>query len=312
MQRYILSRVIQAVVTLWLLSVVAFALTRLTGNPLDVLLDARATEEDRAAAAQVLGLDRPLPVQYAIFLQRALLGDFGDSFKTRRPALEMVLERFPLTLHLGTTAFLVSLLIAVPMGVVTAVKKDSALDAVGKAIALLGQSLPTFWLGLILIMTFAVHLRWLPASGAGSFRHVLLPAVTLGWFQVAGIMRLVRSAMLDTLGEEYIVTARAKGLQERWVIWKHGLRNAVIPPLTYAGLIFVTLLAGAVVVETVFAWPGVGQLVVESVAFRDFPVVQVILLLFGVMYIAANLLVDVLYAYVDPRIRYEETRRGGR
>ena len=309
MRGYILSRVAQAIVTLWLLSAVGFALARLSGNPLDVLLDARATEEDRAAVAQVLGLDRPVGVQYAIFLKNALRGDFGNSFKTRRPAIETVMERLPWTLELGTASFVVSLLIAVPIGVITAVKRDSVIDAVGKIVALLGQSLPTFWLGLMLILVFAVTLGWLPAGGTGSFAHFVLPSITLGWFTVAGVMRLVRSAMLDTLGEEYVVTARAKGLNERGVIWRHALRNALIPPLTYAGLVFVALLAGAVVTETVFAWPGVGQLVIESIVFRDFPVIQIIFLLFGVMYITMNLVIDLLYAWADPRIRLAEGAR---
>ena len=306
MRGYVLSRVAQAIVTLWLLSAVGFALARLSGNPLDVLLDARATEEDRAAVAQVLGLDRPVGVQYAIFLKNALRGDFGNSFKTRRPAIETVMERLPWTLELGTASFVVSLLIAVPIGVITAVKRDSVIDAAGKIVALLGQSLPTFWLGLMLILVFAVTLGWLPAGGTGSFAHFVLPSITLGWFTVAGVMRLVRSAMLDTLGEEYVVTARAKGLNERGVIWRHALRNALIPPLTYAGLVFVALLAGAVVTETVFAWPGVGQLVIESIVFRDFPVIQIIFLLFGVMYITMNLVIDLLYAWADPRIRLAE------
>jgi len=305
-RRYLLSRILQAIVTLWLLTLVAFVLTRLTGNPLDVLLDARATEEDRAAVAQVLGLDRPWPAQYVIYLGKLARGDFGDSFKTRQPALAMVLERFPWTLQLGSAAFILSVAIGVPIGVITAVRKDTTVDALGKVIALLGQSMPTFWLGLMLILVFAVTLGWLPAGGSGSLAHLVLPAVTLGWFTVAGIMRLVRSAMLDTLGDEYVVTARAKGLAEPRVVWKHALRNALIPPLTYAGLVFVTLLAGAVVTETVFAWPGVGQLVIESMAFRDFPVIQVILVLFGALYIGMNLAVDLLYAWVDPRIRLAE------
>jgi len=311
-RRFLLSRILQALVTLWLLTMVAFVMTRLTGDPLDVLLDARATEDDRKAMASVLGLDRPLPVQYAIYLGHAVLGNFGDSFKTRRPALTMVMERLPLTLELGTTAFLVSLVIAVPIGVISAVRRDTSVDVLGKVIALLGQSFPTFWLGLMLILLFAVTLEWLPASGAGGPAHLVLPSITLGWFTVAGIMRLVRSAMLDTLGQEYVVTARAKGLRESGVVWKHALRNALIPPLTYAGLIFVGLLAGAVVTETVYAWPGVGQLVIESVAFRDFPVIQVILLLFGVMYVGMNLLIDLLYIWIDPRIGLAETtvRRG--
>ena len=312
MRRFLLSRILQALVTLWLLTMVAFVMTRLTGDPLDVLLDARATEDDRKAMASVLGLDRPLPVQYAIYLGHAVLGNFGDSFKTRRPALTMVMERLPLTLELGTTAFLVSLVIAVPIGVISAVRRDTSVDVLGKVIALLGQSFPTFWLGLMLILLFAMTLEWLPASGAGGPAHLVLPSITLGWFTVAGIMRLVRSAMLDTLGQEYVVTARAKGLRESGVVWKHALRNALIPPLTYAGLIFVGLLAGAVVTETVYAWPGVGQLVIESVAFRDFPVIQVILLLFGVMYVGMNLVIDLLYIWIDPRIGLAETtvRRG--
>ena len=309
MRRYLVSRIIQAIVTLWLLTLVAFVMARLSGNPLDVLLDARATEEDRAAMAQVLGLDRSLPVQYAIYLRDVAHGDFGTSFKTRRSALSTVMERLPWTLELGTASFLVSVLVAVPIGVVTAVKRDTAIDVAGKVLALLGQSLPTFWLGLMLILLFAVTLGWLPAGGTGNLTHLVLPSITLGWFTVAGIMRLVRSAMLDTLGEEFVVTARAKGLAEPRVVWKHALRNAAIPPLTYAGVVFVALLAGAVVTETVFAWPGVGQLVIEAITFRDFPVIQIIFLLFGAMYIGMNLVVDLLYGWADPRIRLAE---GGR
>jgi peptide/nickel transport system permease protein len=259
--------------------------------------------------AQVLGLDRSLPVQYAIYLRDVAHGDFGTSFKTRRSALSTVMERLPWTLELGTASFLVSVLVAVPIGVVTAVKRDTAIDVAGKVLALLGQSLPTFWLGLMLILLFAVTLGWLPAGGTGNLTHLVLPSITLGWFTVAGIMRLVRSAMLDTLGEEFVVTARAKGLAEPRVVWKHALRNAAIPPLTYAGVVFVALLAGAVVTETVFAWPGVGQLVIEAITFRDFPVIQIIFLLFGAMYIGMNLVVDLLYGWADPRIRLAE---GGR
>jgi len=302
-RRYLVSRIFQAIITLWLLTLVAFLMARLSGNPLDVLLDARATDEDRVVMAQVLGLDRPLPVQYAIYLRDIARGDFGTSFKTRRSALSTVMERLPWTLELGTTSFLVSVLVAVPIGVVTAVRRGTAIDVAGKVLALLGQSLPTFWLGLMLILLFAVTLGWLPAGGTGSLAHLVLPSITLGWFTVAGIMRLVRSAMLDTLGEEFVVTARAKGLAEPKVVWKHALRNAVIPPLTYAGVVFVALLAGAVVTETVFAWPGVGQLVIEAITFRDFPVIQIIFLVFGAMYIGMNLVVDLLYGWADPRIR---------
>jgi peptide/nickel transport system permease protein len=308
-RRYLVSRIVQAIVTLWLLTLVAFVMARLSGNPLDVLLDARATEEDRAAMAQVLGLDRSLPVQYGIYLRDVIRGDFGTSFKTRRSALSTVMERLPWTLELGTASFFVSVLIAVPIGVMTAVKRDTAIDVAGKVVALFGQSLPTFWLGLMLILLFAVTLGWLPAGGTGSVAHLVLPSITLGWFTVAGIMRLVRSAMLDTLGEEFVITARAKGLAEPRVVWKHALRNAMIPPLTYAGVVFVALLAGAVVTETVFAWPGVGQLVIEAITFRDFPVIQLIFLLFGTMYIGMNLVVDLLYGWADPRIRLAEIAR---
>src|SRR5262245_62743964 len=206
-------------------------MARLSGNPLDVLIDARATEEGRAAMAQVLGGDRTPPVQYGICRRDVARGDFGTSFKTRRSALSTVMERVPWSLELGTASFLVSLLVAVPIGVVTAVKRDTAIDIAGKLVALLGQSLPTFWLGLMLILLFAVTLGWLPAGGTGNLTHLVLPSITLGWFTVAGIMRLVRSAMLDTLAEEFVVTARAKGLAEPRVVWKHALRNAAIPPL---------------------------------------------------------------------------------
>jgi peptide/nickel transport system permease protein len=216
-----------------------------------------------------------------------------------------VIERLPATLSLAGAAILVSLLIAVPIGVLSAVKRDSALDYGGKTIALLGQSMPSFWLGIVLIWIFAVGLGWLPASGRGDWTHYVLPAVALGWYQVAAVMRLVRSSMLDVLDSEYVKLARIKGVAEPSVVWKHCLRNAAIPPLTYIGFIVAVLLTGSVVIETVFSWPGVGLLAIDAVRYRDFPVVQTVVLLYAAKFVLINLVVDVAYVYVDPRIRYQ-------
>lgn len=305
MQRYLVHRVLQGALTLLAISAIVFLLARLSGDPLHILLSEEATREDYAAAARHWGLDRPLAEQYLTFLGHALRGDLGRSIRLGRPAVELVLERLPATLQLAGASIAVSLLIAVPVGVLSAVRRDTALDYAGKVLALLGQSMPSFWLGLVLIWVFAVLLGWLPASGRGDWRHFVLPAVALGWYQVAAVMRLVRSAMLDVLDSEYIKLARIKGVAERAVVWKHGLRNAAIPPLTYVGFIVAVLLTGSVVIETVFAWPGIGLLAIDAVRYRDFPLVQTVVLLYAAKFVVINLLVDVLYVYVDPRIRYQ-------
>lgn len=306
MQRYIMKRGVQSVLALLVMSLVVFSLARISGNPLDVLLPLEAGPEEYARIAHHWGLDKPLYTQYLIFLRNALQGNFGNSWVWQGYAvMQLVWERLPATLQLAGLALAVSVLLAVPIGVVAAVMKDTPIDSLAKIIALLGQSLPAFWLGIVLMWIFAVHLGWLPTSGYGGVQYMILPAITLGWFQVAAVMRLVRSAMLDVLDSEFVKLARIKGLSERQVIWKHCLRNAAIAPLTYFGITAGILMTGSVVTETVFSWPGVGLLVVDAVRARDFNVVQAVILVFAAIFIVTNLVVDVLYAYLDPRIRYQ-------
>lgn len=304
MQRYIILRVGQAILALFGMSLIIFLLVRLTGDPAQVLISDWATPEQREFTRQHLGLDRPLPVQYWIFITGVVRGDFGTSFQFERPAMKIVLERLPATVKLAVAATFFSTLIAFPAGVWAAVRRDSFFDRAGKVFALLGQSLPLFWLGIVLVAIFSVALRLLPAAGIGGPSHYLLPAITLGWFNAAGVMRLVRSSMLDVLDSEYIRLARIKGVSESGVIWKHALRNALIPVLTFVSLMLIALMTGSVVTETVFAWPGVGRLFVQAVLLRDFPIVQAIVMLLAFFFVVGNLIIDVLYAYLDPRIKY--------
>ena len=306
MQRYILFRIGQSILTLLVLTVIVFSLARLSGDPLDVLLPLEATNEDAERLRAAWGLDRPVHIQYFTFLGNALTGDFGDSLRVRgRTAMSLVLERLPNTAALAGVAIIVAIVIAVPIGVLSAVKKDTPFDYVGKVIALFGQSLPAFWLGLMLMWVFAAQLGWFPVSGKeqGALSYIL-PAIAIGWFQVAALMRLVRSSMLDVLDTEYVKLARIKGVVEWKVIWKHCLRNAAIAPFTYFALIIGSLMVGSVSIEFVFAWPGVGRLAVDAAVTKDFPVVQAVVITFCMVYIVANLLVDIAYAYVDPRIRF--------
>jgi peptide/nickel transport system permease protein len=306
MQRYILVRFLQSLVALLVMSVIVFSLARMTGDPLDVLLPMEAGEGERERVAQHWGLDRPLYEQYFTFLGKALQGDFGNSWKWQgHTAMGLVIERLPATLQLGGLALLISVVLALPFGVLTAVWKDRLFDSVGKIFALLGQSLPTFWLGIVLMWIFAVSLGWLPTSGRGGLKHMILPAVCLGWFQVATMMRLIRSSMLDVLDSEFVKLTRIKGLSEWKVIWKHCLRNAAIAPLTYFAITTGVLITGSVVTESVFAWPGTGLLVVDAVRARDFQVVQAVVIIFAAVFTMTNLVVDILYAYIDPRIRYQ-------
>jgi peptide/nickel transport system permease protein len=305
MQRYIARRALQSLVALWVMSLIVFTLARFSGNPLDVMLPMEATAEDYERVARHWGLDQPLYTQYAIFITRALQGDFGTSWKwPGRTAMGLVAERLPATLQLAGTALLVSVLIALPIGVLSAVKKGTGWDTAGKVIALLGQSLPGFWLGIVLMWIFAVHLGWFPTSGQGGIQYMILPAITLGWFQVAAMMRLVRSSMLEVLDSEFVKLTRIKGLAEWKVVWKHCLRNAAIAPLTFFAIIAGVLMTGSVVTESVFSWPGTGLLVIDAVRARDFQVVQAVVIVFAGIFILTNLLVDILYAYLDPRIRY--------
>jgi len=305
MQRYIVRRLLQAVITLFLVSVIVFILGRLTGDPVALLLTEYSTLEDKELLTKQLGLDKPLPEQYAIFVGNALRGDLGRSIRGERaPALELVLERLPATLELAATAVLVSFLIGLPLGVITAVKKGSFLDTIFRILALLGQAAPVFWLGIVAMYVFSVQLGWLPTSGYGKPEQFVLPVFTMSCFMVAAFLRLTRSGMSEALDSEYIKLARIKGLSETVVIWKHALRNSLIPVITYMGTIFGRMVTGTVVVETVFAWPGIGRLAFESVMLRDFPVLQAVVLFMAAAFLSINLVVDVLYAYIDPRIRY--------
>ena len=305
MQRYIARRALQSVLALWVMSLVVFTLARFSGNPLDVMLPMEATAEDYERVARHWGLDQPLYTQYLIFVGRALQGDFGMSWKwPGRTAMGLVAERLPATLQLAGFALLVSVVIALPIGVLSAVKKGTIWDTAAKVIALLGQSLPGFWLGIVLMWVFAVHLGWFPTSGRGGLQYMVLPAIALGWFQVAAIMRLVRSSMLEVLDSEFVKLTRIKGLAEWKVVWKHCLRNASIAPLTFFAIIAGVLMTGSVVTESVFSWPGTGLLVIDAVRARDFQVVQAVVIVFAGIFILTNLLVDILYAYLDPRIRY--------
>jgi peptide/nickel transport system permease protein len=270
-----------------------------------LLVEPGASKADVETLRQQLGLDQSLVVQYVKFVDGLLHGDFGRSFYYRTPVLELYLSRLPNSLLLAAVAMSFSLLIGIPTGVLAAVRVNSWLDRAGRVFALLGLSLPSFWIGLVLILFFSVYLGWLPSSGSGTALHVLMPAFALGWYFAASHMRLTRSSMLEVLGAEYVKLARLKGLPEARVIAKHALKNALIPVLTLAGINLVIMINVAVVVETVFAWPGIGRLLYEGITFRDFPIVQATVLLGGSMIVFVNLLVDVLYGLIDPRIRYE-------
>jgi peptide/nickel transport system permease protein len=305
MKQYVLRRLGYALLSLFLLSVTIFLFVRVTGDPTTLLLEPGASQADIDALRTELGLDRPLWTQYVTFTSQLVRGDFGNSFYYRTPVLELYLSRLPSSLLLAAVAMAFSLLIGIPSGILAAVRVNGWWDGAGKLFALLGLSMPSFWVGLLLILFFSVYLGWLPSSGSGTPWHVLMPAFALGWFFAASHMRLTRSSMLEVLGSEYVKLARLKGLPEALVISKHAFKNALIPVLTLAGINLVLMVNVAVVVETVFAWPGVGRLLYEGISFRDFPVVQATVLLGGVMIVVVNLVVDILYAAIDPRIRLE-------
>ena len=305
MRRFVLRRLGYAVISLFLLSVTIFLLVRVTGDPTVLLVEPGASRADMDALRAELGLDRSLAVQYVSFIRDVVRGDFGRSFYYRTPVLELYASRLPNSLLLALTAMAFSLILGIPTGILAAVRVGGWWDSAGKVFALLGLSMPSFWTGLLMILFFSVYLGWLPSSGSGSILHVLMPAFALGWYFAAAHMRLTRSSMLEVLGSEYVKLARLKGLPEALVIGKHAFKNALIPVLTLAGINLVLMINVAVVVETVFAWPGVGRLLYEGIAFRDFPVVQASVVLGGSMIVVVNVVVDILYAVIDPRIRYE-------
>lgn len=306
MGAYIRRRLLQSIVVVWGVSVLVFFLLRLApGDPVSLLLAETATPEQMEATREKWGLNEPIPVQYMVFLGRALQGDLGDSLFFQQPAIEVLLERMPATLQLSATALLFSLSVAIPIGMLSALRRDTFWDYLGTGLAMLGQAIPPYWLGIMLILVFSVGLGWFPTSGRGTIWHLVLPAITLGSVLMALVTRLVRSGMLDVLGEDYIRTARAKGLQERRVIVRHALRNILIPLVTVVGLQLGALFGGAVITESIFAWPGVGRLALQAINARDYPMVQASVLFISVVYVFLNLAVDIIYVYLDPRIRYE-------
>lgn len=305
MTRYIIYRIIQGIFTLWAVVTIVFFLSRATGDPATLLIPFDLISEEEVAKMKArLGLDASLPVQYGRYLLNIVQGDFGISTRWVEPALPFVMKRFLATAQLVGVGFAFAVVAGISTGTLSAIQRDGWFDNFGKAFALLGQAAPTFWVGLMGIVVFAVFLGWLPSFGKGDWRHLILPALTLGWYSTAALTRLSRSAMLDVLEGEYIRMLRIKGVPEFFVIGKHAMKNAAIPVLTLAGLQLAALLNGAVVTETVFGWPGIGATAITAINARDFPVVQVVTVIGSVVYVAVNIVVDILYAYLDPRIRY--------
>lgn len=309
MLSYLSSRLIQSVVNIVFITIVVFLLARATGDPARALIPDELPEEAVVEMRQRLGLDQPLYVQYGRFMADLVRGDLGQSIKGQRPVTEMIMERLPATASLAAVAMGVALMIGLPLGVLSAVYRDTWIDTLAKVVAFLGQSVPAFWLAVMLILFFGVFLQAqgfpaLPFNGIQGPSSYILPGFAMGWAVVAGIVRLTRSSMLDVLDSDYMTMARAKGLAQRTIVWKHALRNALIPVVTYSGLILATFMNGSIVIEQIFSWPGLGRLVLSSVTGRDFPVVQGIVIMVGLFLIVINFLVDILYALIDPRIRY--------
>lgn len=304
MQKYTLIRLLQALFTIWAVVTIVFAIARLAGDPATLLLPMDSSKEDLEELRHHLGLDQPMYIQYLVYLKNAMQGNFGISMRWNDPVLPLVFSRLRATMELVALAMLISTSAGLTVGILSAVKRGSLFDRFGKTLALLGQAAPTFWVGLMLILLLAVTLRLLPSAGRGGIQNLIMPAITLGWYSTAAITRLTRSAMLDVLDSEYVKMARSKGVPEVIVILKHALKNAAIPVVTMLGLQISALLYGAVITETIFAWPGMGRLAVDSIVARDFPVIQAVVLVGSSIYVFVNLFVDILYAYLDPRIRY--------
>lgn len=301
---YVLRSLAQFVPVLYIVSLIVFGLVYLTGDPSALLVPEDATEADRLALVAAWGLDQPWYLQYLRYMGRLLSGDFGTSYRYGSAALPVVLERIPATLQLTAGALVVALLIALPTGVFAALRRDSAPDLLVSSLAVLGKAMPSFWVGIMLILVFGVWLRVLPVSGSGGFSHLVLPALTLGTGFAADLTKLIRSGMLEAMGQDYVRTARAKGIPERVVVIRHGLRNALIPVVTMTSLHTIALLGGALVTETVFAWPGLGQLIVQAVYTKDMAVIQISVFVITVMALFINMATDMAYRLIDPRIRY--------
>ena len=305
MKTFFLRRLTYSVVLLLATTIFVFVMSRESGDPRHLFLSEQSTQEEWEAWGVELGLDKPLWQQYVIWLGNAAIGDFGESIRQRRPSLDVVVERIPATLELAFGSFLFSVVTGIPLGVLSALKRGSILDYIGRTFALVGQAAPVFWLGIVLVLIFSVNLGWLPVARRGGWEHYILPSITLGWLFASSFLRLTRSAMLEVLDSEFIKFARAKGVDNSVVIWKHGFRNALLPSLTYAGLLLAGLITGAVITETIFSWPGLGSLAVTSVLQLDFPVLTAVVFVITVAYAGMALFIDLLYAVADPRIRLE-------
>ncbi len=306
MLQYVLKRLLSTIPVLFGISLLLFFMLRmLPGDPAQVLAGQMATPEDIKTIREQLGLDKPVFIQYGIFLGRLARFDLGRSARTQNPVIREVWARLPNTILLAVAAIMLACLFGIPAGILSAVRPYTWIDYLFTSMALFGISMPVFWLGLMLVIIFSVILHWLPAGGTGNWKHMILPSFTLAAFVVAFITRMTRASMIEALSQDYTTTARSKGLKEEVVIIKHALKNALIPIVTVVGLQFGLLLGGAVLTETVFAWPGLGRLIVDSILARDYPIIQGAILIFGLLYILVNLVVDLAYAYIDPRIRYD-------
>ena len=321
MTGYLVRRVWQSLLVLFGISIIIFTILHLTGDPAVLLMPPDATQEDVDNFRKLMGFNDPLffrwppwehlsppwrfltDTQYGRFFTGAARGDFGNSFRHQQPAMSLVMERMPATVQLTFAALILALVIAVPVGIISAIKRNSILDHIGMTGALLGQSTPVFWLGIMLILVFSVTFQWFPSSGRGEIQHLVLPAITLGMFSMARTARMMRSSMLEVLGQDYIKTAKAKGLGPSIVILKHALKNASIPVVTIVGMELGTLLGGAVITETIFAWPGVGRLAIQAIYNRDYPVVQASVFILASIFVLVNLIVDLIYTYLDPRVK---------
>jgi ABC-type dipeptide/oligopeptide/nickel transport system permease component len=301
--QYILRRLFLSIFVVAGVTIIVFMVIRLSGDPTSLMISQTASAEDVAKLRAQMGFDRPVIVQFWDFLTGAVRGDFGDSLRYREPAFGLVLERLPATVQLTVASLLIAVIVALPAGIVSAVKRNTVWDRVAMFLALFGQSMPVFWFGILLILIVSVQLQWLPSSGSGDIRHLILPAITLGLYSTARITRLVRSEMLETISQDFVRTARAKGLREQAVLYRHALRNALIPVVTVVGIEAGGMLGGAVITETVFAWPGIGQLAVRSIFNRDYPTIQAIVFTIACLFVLINLIVDVLYAFLDPRVK---------
>lgn len=305
MAKYLAKRLVQSLIAIWGITLIVFIVLNIAGDPVSLMLPETASFEEIAAMREKMGYNDPIFVQYWRFLSNALRGDFGTSYNYNMPALEVVLERVPATVTLAVAAMLISLLIGIPAGIISAVKRNSLLDTLIRSLALLGQCVPAFWLGIMMMLLFAVRLKWLPTSGFESWSALVMPATTLGVFTAATITRMLRSNMIEIMSKEYIDVARAKGLRGMIVIMKHAFKNALSSVCTIVGLQIAGLLGGSVITETVFAWPGIGRLLVQSINNSDFMVVEVIVILMATSFVVINFIVDVLYCIINPRIRLQ-------